>query len=239
MLSPPDLARTGVPFSDQLKALRDAAERAEEEWGIHSRLIATAVRHLGPEAAVEAARMAVSMPSEMLVGFGLTGDEHRHEVSEFAEAFRIARAEGLRATAHAGEHRPAETVIEAVETLGLERVGHGVRTVESPDIMRQLVEARMPLEICLGSNLALGLYRSIAEHPVARMADAGCMIVLGTDDPGFFATDLAKEYALALEATPRLGIETVSANAIAAAFCDEQTKAILNRSLDQSSSSAR
>ncbi|SEI54776.1 adenosine deaminase [Sphingobium sp. AP50] len=232
MLSPPDLARTGVPFPDQLKALAAAGDRAAEEWGVRSRLIATAVRHLGPKAAVEAARMATSIQSDMLVGFGLTGDEHKHEVGEFAEAFNIARGEGLRATAHAGEHRPADTIIEAIELLGLDRVGHGIRAVESPDVMRQLAEARMPLEVCLGSNLALGLYRSIADHPVGRMVDAGCTIVLGTDDPGFFGTNLAKEHALAIAADPRLGIEAVSTNAIAAAFCDEHTKASLAHMLE-------
>ena len=234
MLSPPDLARTGVPFNDQLKALSSAADRAAEEWGVHSRLIATAVRHLGPAAAVEAARMATSKQSNLLVGFGLTGDEHQYEVGEFAEAFRIARGEGLRATAHAGEHRPADTIIQAIETLGLDRVGHGIRAVESQDVMRQLAEARMPLEVCLGSNLALGLCRSVAKHPVVKLADAGCTIVLGTDDPGFFDTDLAKEHALAIQADPRLRIDTVSANAIEAAFCDQHTKAALAKILEKS-----
>lgn len=227
MLSPPDLARTGIPFSEQLVALEAAAERAAEEWGVHSRLIATAVRHLGPEVAVEAARMATSIRSEMLVGFGLTGDEHRHEVGEFAEAFHIAREEGLRTTAHAGEHRPADTIIEAIDALGLDRVGHGIRAVEAPNVMRQLAEAKIPLEVCIGSNLALGLYRSVADHPIGRLADAGCIIVLGTDDPGFFGTDLVMEYDLALKADRRLGIDRVSADAIAAAFCDGRTKASL------------
>ncbi len=227
MLSPPDLARTGVPFSDQLKAFESAADRAAEEWGVHSRLIATAVRHLGPQAAVQAARMATSVRSEMLVGFGLTGDEHQHSVGEFAEAFHIARGEGLGATAHAGEHLPAATIIEAVEILGLGRVGHGVRAIESPDVTRQLAEARIPLEICLGSNIALGLYRSIAEHPIGRLSEAGCAIVLGTDDPGFFDTDVAQEYALAQTAVPDLSSRTISTNAIDAAFCSEKTKAAL------------
>jgi adenosine deaminase len=232
MLSPPDLARTGVPFPDQMKALEAASDQAAEEWGVRSRLIATAVRHLGPRAAVEAARMAISLQSDMLVGFGLTGDEHQYEVGEFAEAFHVAHCEGLRATAHAGEHRPADTIIQAIETLGLDRVGHGIRAIESPDVMRQLAGAQMPLEICIGSNLALGLYRSVAEHPIRRLADAGCTIVLGTDDPGFFSTNLAKEYSLALEADERLGIEIISANAIAAAFCDEHTKVTLTKVLE-------
>lgn len=225
MLSPPDLARTGVPFPDQLRAVKAAADRAAEEWNVHSRLIATAVRHLGPQAAMEAARMATSVHSEILVGFGLTGDEHQYEVGEFAEAFRIARIEGLSTTAHAGEHRPAETIIEAIETLGLARVGHGVRAVESPDVMRQLADARMPLEVCLGSNLALGLYPSIFEHPIGRLADESVVIVLGTDDPGFFDTDLGREYALAQTVRPQLSSRVVSTSAIDAAFCDDRTKA--------------
>jgi len=227
MLSPPDLARTGVPFSDQLKALEAAALRAAEEWGVHSRLIATAVRHLGPKAAVQAARMATSVRSDILVGFGLTGDELQHSVGEFAEAFRIARGEGLRATAHAGEHRPAVTILEAIDALGLDRVGHGVRAVESAEVTRQLARAGIPLEICLSSNIALGLYSSMAEHPIGSLSKAGCVIVLGTDDPGFFGMDLAREYALAQTSGPDLSSGTISANAINAAFCDERTKAIL------------
>jgi adenosine deaminase len=163
----------------------------------------------------------------MLVGFGLTGDEHQHSVKEFAEASHIARSEGLRATAHAGEHRPADTIVESIEALGLDRVGHGVRAVESPDVTRQLADARIPLEVCLGSKLALGLYPSMAEHPVGRLADAGCAIVLGTDDPGFFDTDLAREYELAKIASPRLTSAAISAAAVDAAFCDGRTKAIL------------
>jgi adenosine deaminase len=171
--------------------------------------------------------MATSVHSKLLVGFGLTGDEHQYEVGEFAEAFRIARCEGLRATAHAGEHRPAETIIEAIESLGLDRIGHGVRAVESPDVMRQLAEARIPLEVCLGSNLALGLYPSMEEHPIGRMAAAGGVVVLGTDDPGLFDTDLAREYALAETAGPHLSSRAITENAIEAAFCDERMKAAL------------
>lgn len=227
MLSPPDLDRIGVPLVDQLKALEAANARAIEEWGIHFRLIATAVRHLGPGAAMQSARMATSVHSDLLVGFGLTGDEHQHNAGEFAEAFRIARSEGLKATAHAGEHRPAETIIEAIEVLGLDRVGHGILAIESINVTKQLAEAQMPLEISLGSNLALGLYSSAAVHPIAKLAEAGCKIVLGTDDPGFFETDLAQEYALATTAAPRLTAEAITRNSIDAAFCDERTKAVL------------
>lgn len=233
MLSPPDLARTGVPFPDQLRALEAAAERAVEEWGIHSRLIATAVRHLGPEAAIQAARMVTSVQADIVVGFGLTGNENIHLVSDFSEAFHIARSEGLQATAHAGEHRPAETIIQAIEVLGLQRVGHGVRAIESADVTRQLANEKIPLEVCLGSNLALGLYPSINAHPIHRLARAGCSIVLGTDDPGFFETDIAREYSLAEQKGSSLTRKKISMTAINAAFCDEETKSLLINKLEQ------
>lgn len=234
MLSPPDLTRIGVPFDDQVRALTAAAERAAEEWKIQSRLIATAVRHLGPDAAVQAARMATSIKTNVLVGFGLTGNENVHSAREFGEAFRIARNEGLLVTAHAGEHRPSETIIEAVETLGLNRVGHGVRAIESSKVVRQLANSYIPLEVCLSSNLALNLYSSVAEHPIRDLTKAGCAITLGTDDPGFFQTDIKREYQLATQACPSLTKEAISATAIEAAFCDDETKASLRNRLKSS-----
>ncbi|MQT11184.1 adenosine deaminase [Segnochrobactrum spirostomi] len=197
MLSPPDLMRVGVAFDDQLAALSSARDRALEEYGIDCRMIATAVRHLGPASAIQAATIAASRRDDILVGFGLTGDERMFVASEFKEAFRIARSEDLRATAHAGEHLGPDTIIDAIEVLGLERVGHGIRAVESESVTRQLASAKVPLEVCLTSNLALNLYPSIDEHPVSQLAAAGCVVVLGTDDPAFFSTDIEQEYRLA------------------------------------------
>jgi adenosine deaminase len=226
MLSPPDLMRTGVPFEDQLSAISAARDQAFELHGIDCRMIATAVRHLGPHAALNAARIAVARRNEILVGFGLTGDERRFGVGEFREAFRIARSEGLLATAHAGEHLGAETVVEAIEKLGLSRVGHGVRAAESEAVLRQLADSRIPLEVCLSSNLALGLYHSLADHPIRRLREAGCLITLGTDDPPFFETDIAGEYSKAIEALRETG-RAITYDAIGAAFCDDATKARL------------
>lgn len=216
MLSPPDLMRMGVAFDDQLAALSAARERALELHGVDCRMIATAVRHLGPEAATQAARLAVGRRHDLLVGFGLTGDERMFPVGDFKEAFSIARSEGLRATAHAGEHLGPDTIIEAIEVLGLERVGHGIRAVESEDVMRQLVSAKVPLEVCLTSNLGLNLYPSIGKHPIDRLAAAGCAIVLGTDDPSFFSTDIEAEYKLA--ARVGLSASDITAQASKASF---------------------
>jgi adenosine deaminase len=227
MLSPPDLIRSGIAFVDQLAAIGSAAEQAREELGISCRLVATAVRHLGPEAAITAARMTMSRANDILVGFGLTGDETQFPITDFEEAFRIAREEGLKATAHAGEHLPADSILEAVERLRLDRVGHGVRAAESQSVVGQLAAAKIPLEICIASNLSLGLYPDLASHPIRALAEGGCVIVLGTDDPGFFETTIDQEYDAAGNAHSSLTWDTISTSAINAAFCDADTKADL------------
>lgn len=227
MLSTPHEGRGGVTYEDQMAAIDAAADRALEETGIECRIIATAVRHLGPDAATTAARTAARGGSHRLVGFGLTGDERQYETALFREAFAIARAEGLRTTAHAGEHLGAGTIIEAIEVLGLDRVGHGVRAVASPEVMQTLAGLGTPLEICIASNVALGVCPDVGEHPVAALAEAGCAITLGTDDPAYFATSPAREYQLAGQILPSLTVERISRTAIRAAFCDEDTKASL------------
>ena len=236
MLSTPHERRGGPPYADQVAAIEAAADRSREETGIECRIIATAVRHLGEAAAIEAARIAVAIRSPRLVGFGLTGDEKRYEIKLFREAFAIARGEGLKATAHAGEHLGAETILEAIEQLNLDRVGHGVSAVHSPVVMRQLAKIGIPLEVCITSNIQLGLFPDLASHPAGILADAGCVVTLGTDDPTFFGTLPSREYALAGSLSSHsLAVDRLSRNAVDAAFCDEGTKARLRERLDMAS----
>lgn len=226
MLSPPDLARVGVPFDDQLAALASASERGRA-IGIESRLIVTAVRHLGAEAAVTAARLAASRAGDLVVGFGLTGDERQFAATDFSEAFGIAGGAGLKRTAHSGEHLPAETILDCVSALQLDRVGHGVRAAESLDVMRRLADLQVPLEVCMSSNLAMRLYDDLDHHPIRTLADAGCAIVLGTDDPGFFGEGIAGEHRMAELRLGATAASKITDTAIDAAFCDDVTKARL------------
>jgi adenosine deaminase len=228
MLSPPDLMRSGVAYLDQLAALDTAALMAREVCGIECRLIVTAVRHLGGAAAIEAARLAISQQHRLVVAFGLTGDERKFHIRDFEEAFRVARAGGLGATAHVGEHLGPDTIIEAADRLRLDRVGHGVRAIESSAVTRQLAQEGIPLEVCLSSNLALGLYRQPGDHPIRRLAAAGCTIVLGTDDPAFFNTSPKHEHQLATSLLQGIATtQQLAQKSVAAAFCDEVTKGFL------------
>ncbi|SFM30654.1 adenosine deaminase [Methylobacterium pseudosasicola] len=233
MLSPPDLMRQGVPFHDQISALNSAWERSRSDFGIESRLIVTCVRHSGPDAAMEAARLVAENQHPYIAGFGLTGDERQYDINVFAPAFRVAKDAGLRLTAHAGEHMPASTIVEAVEVLGLHRVGHGVRAVEDKSVVSYLARNRIGLEICISSNLALNLYRNLEEHPIRRLRDGGCLTALGSDDPAFFSSSPTNEYALAAAACSldMEGLKRISSEAADMSFCDQETKKRLHEKI--------
>jgi adenosine deaminase len=130
------------------------------------------------------------------ISFGIGGDELGGPAAEFRDAYRYAQDAGLRLTAHAGETVGPESIRAALE-IGAERIGHGIRAVDDPDLMRRLREEQIPLEVCITSNVKTGAVASLAAHPVRRLFDAGVPITLNTDDPGVFETDLAREFALA------------------------------------------
>lgn len=224
----PDLAvAAGLSREAYVRAVAQGCEEAEGRAGIVSRLVVTGVRHFGPEAVAETARFAarVALTEPSVTGFGLAGDERVHAPADFAAAFAVAREAGLGLTAHAGEFAGAEAVRETIRHLGVARVGHGVRAVEDEDVVAEVVERGIVLEVCPGSNLALGVYASAAEHPLRRLHEAGVRVTVSSDDPPFFGTDLAAEYALAgrmgFSAAERLAL---TRNAIEAAFVDEATR---------------
>jgi len=170
---------------------REAAKSAVEvRWNLD------AVRHFGADHAMQVAKLAAERSGDGVVSFGIGGDEERGPAEWFTEVYRFARASGLRLTAHAGETAGAESVWAALR-LGAERIGHGIRAVEDPALVRHLRDQNIPLEICISSNIATGVVASLREHPVRHLYDAGVPIVLNTDDPGLFATTLTREYELA------------------------------------------
>jgi adenosine deaminase len=145
---------------------------------------------------MEVARVAAKYVGDGAISFGIGGDEVRGPASELREAYRYAKDAGLRLTAHAGETDGPESIRAALE-IGAERIGHGIRAVDDPDLMRRLREEQIPLEVCITSNVKTGAVTSLETHPVRRLFDAGVPITLNTDDPGVFETDLAREFALA------------------------------------------
>lgn len=223
-------------WRDYLTAIQDAADEAERKHGITLRGVITCVRHFGPEQAKLSARCAAETAGDWITGFGMGGNESIGDQGDFAWAFDCAREAGLRLTTHAGEFGGPESVRDAIRHLGVERVGHGVRAIEDPDLIREIVDREITLEVCPGSNVVLGLYQDFASHPIAKLRDAGVNVTVSTDDPPFFHTNLRREYEMLAQAFGWDAGDFAALNEIAlnAAFCDEDTRARVKKGLEKS-----
>ncbi len=193
------LAAGVVLWKDQPFApVFDAVRRAAEDSPVEVHWILDAVRQFGAEPAMRVAELAAERASQGVIAFGIGGSEERGPAEWFAEVFRFARSRGLRLTAHAGEGTSAHSVWSALE-LGAERIGHGIASIHDPALVRHLADRRIPLEICITSNLVSGVVKRIEDHPVRRLYDAGVPIILNTDDPAMFGCTLTGEYRLAAQ----------------------------------------
>ena len=212
----------GISYDAWLTALEDAIDRARRDFGIEGRIIVICIRHLGPERALALAEQMVAEPHHYVVGFGMGGDEAKFTPAEFAPAYRLAHEHGFGCTIHAGEVRGPESVWAAIRDLPVTRIGHGVRSAEDPALVEELVRRRIALEVCPGSNVALGLYPDRSAHPLHRLIEAGVRVTLGSDDPPFFHTTLGLEYDQAGLGEPAL--RRITRTAIEASFVDQATK---------------
>lgn len=212
----------GISYDAWLSALENGIDRARREFGIEGRIVVVCIRHLGPERALALAEAMVAAPHPYVVGYGMGGDEGKFAPADFAPAFRLAHEHGYGCTIHAGEVRGPESVWAAIRDLPVTRIGHGVRSAEDPKLLEELARRGTVLEVCPGSNVALGLYPGRAEHPLHRLIASGVRVTLGSDDPPFFHTTLGTEYDLAGLGTDALRI--ITRTAIEASFADEATK---------------
>ena len=175
----------------------DAAATAERETGVGVAIVIAANRTRHPLDARTLARLAAQFAGGRVVGFGLSNDERRGVIGDFATAFRIARAAGLVAAPHGGELRGADSVRECVDLLGAGRLGHGVRSAEDPALLDRLAAASVTLEVCPASNVSLGVYAKPGDIPLRQLVDAGARVALGADDPLLFGSRLVEQYEIA------------------------------------------
>ena len=189
----------GGSVAESFAGVAEASRRAREDFGIRTAWIFDAVRQFGTESAMEVVSHAARLQDRGVVGFGIGGDERKAPAELFREVFATARSEGLRLTVHAGETAGPESIWGALEELGAERIGHGLTAAEDPRLVDYLIEKQIPVEICLTSNLRTGCLDELQRHPLRRYFDRGMAVVLNTDDPALFGTDLNREYRLARE----------------------------------------
>ncbi len=221
-------------WREYLAAIEEAAEAARRDSGIIMRGVVTCIRHEGPEAAKPDAICAAETMGDFITGFGMGGAETVGHQGDYAYAFDLAREAGLRLTTHAGEWGGAASVWEAVRDLKVERIGHGVQCVEDPALVDHLAEHGIVLEVCPGSNVALGVVPSWDAHPIERLRQAGVKVTVSTDDPPFFHTSLTREYDMLAETFgwDDAVMRDVNLTATEAAFCDAATKEILRQKLE-------
>jgi adenosine deaminase len=155
------------------------------------------VRNFGADAAYALLTRLLANPPGGWVGITLGGSEHLFPPAPFAGVYGRARAAGLGLTVHAGEAAGPESVWDAIRVLRVDRVGHGVRSIEDPRLVAELADRGIPVEICMTGNVRTGVYRSFEEHPLLRLIEAGVAVTLNTDDPAFFGTTLTDEFARA------------------------------------------
>jgi adenosine deaminase len=229
IVSPDHATAVGLSDEEHFDAIAQGIDDARERFGIEARMIATCLRNRGVDGAEEVARRVAANRHPYVVGFNMAGDEAGFPPEPFARAFAIAADSGLGCTVHAGEHAGPASVRGGMNLPGITRISHGVRAVEDPALVEELAERGIVLEVCPGSNVALGVYPSFEEHPLRALHDAGVRVTLGSDDPPYFATSIGREYEIASEHMG-FGEEELMAmtrNALDAAFADEALRAEL------------
>jgi adenosine deaminase len=182
-----------------LEIVMDEARAASAATGVEVALVVAASRLRHPLEARTLARLAVRHAGDgpgQVVGFGLSNDERRGDTDEFAPAFAIARAAGLAAVPHGGELLGPDHVHRLVRSLKPDRLGHGVRAIEHPAVMRELVADGIVLELCPLSNVALGIYPGPAAVPIRPLLEAGAQVTLNADDPLVFGSRLLAQYEM-------------------------------------------
>ncbi|MCL4273988.1 MAG: adenosine deaminase [Anaerolineales bacterium] len=217
----------GFPLHDVVDWVIKSSQAAAKKYEIKVGLIASVNRHESHELAEQVAWIAAEHMKNGLVGLDLAGNEAEFASEPFYGIFKEAKQTGLRITIHAGEWGPAENVREAIENLGAERIGHGVRVLEDENVTALAKESGTAFEVCVTSNFQSGVVSDLKQHPLPRMIEKGLNTTINTDDPSVSRITLAREYQYACEDLD-ISIDSVKQcilNAAQASFLPDVEKA--------------
>jgi aminodeoxyfutalosine deaminase len=233
-VTPYSSVRRGIPSPAFCEAIEDARTGAARDFGVDLRWCFDIPGEAGLESAEETLRIALEDRPEGLISFGLGGPEIGVPRPQFKPYFDKARAAGLHSVPHAGETTGPQTIWDAITELGAERIGHGIAAAQDERLMAHLAEHQIPLEVCPTSNLRTRAVASLAEHPIARLVEAGVPISVNSDDPPMFGTTLEGEYAAAAEllGLDRAGVAELARSAVRQSFLAPDGRAALLAEID-------
>jgi adenosine deaminase len=225
--SPPDFHHKKLEPQKITEAIVKGFEQTPGNTKIN--LCADVVRDFGAERAMRTLHQINEVKQMGVLGIGIGGSEHAFPPELFAEVYDKAREFGFHTSAHAGEAAGAESIWGAVKTLKAERIGHGTRAFEDPELVDYLKENRIPVEACPISNVRTAVVKDIKDHPVKEYYEKGLVVFLNTDDPKMFNNSLADEYEAFVE---KMGfqindVNTQLNNAINSAWCSSEEKKVL------------
>lgn len=215
----------GVSFDTVINGITRAMKEAEAEFGISSKLIMCFLRHLSEQSAMETLQAALKHKDKM-IAIGLSSSEKGNPPSKFFNVFNRVREEGFFAVAHAGEEGPAEYVWEAIDLLEVERIDHGVSSVNDPDLMQELLEREIPLTVCPLSNVKLKVFENLKDVPVKTFLEKGLLVTLNSDDPSYFGGYINENYlqTAKVQNLSRKDIYTLAKNSFTASFITESER---------------
>jgi adenosine deaminase len=231
--SPGDFAQHGLQAQRITDAIRKGLDTHKD--AIEVNLIADLIRDYGPERGMAWLREISEVQDLGVIGIGIGGSEQKFPPEPYKEVYEEARRLGFRTSAHAGEAAGPESIWGAVRSLRVDRVGHGTRAVEDPNLVSFLKEKQIPVEMCPISNLRTGVVSRLEEHPIKRFYEEGLLVFVNTDDPKMFNTSLEDEFAALID---KLGFERADIlqlieNGVRSAWCDEETKTALRTELNR------
>ena len=233
-LTPYTSVLAGVPIEAYVDAVEDARRAAERDHGIKLRWVYDIPGESGLPAAEATLAYALDHAPDSLIGFGLGGPEIGVERPQFKPFFDKAIAAGLHSVPHAGETTGPQTVWDALEHLGAERIGHGTSAAQDPRLLAHLAEQQIPLEVCPTSNIATRAVDDLENHPIRQMVDAGVLVTIGSDDPPMFGTTLNREYEIAADllGLDEAGIVALAKNGVTASYLSDADKTALAGEMD-------
>ncbi len=221
--------RSGLPLPETVDAPLRGMRRAESDFGIRSNLIICGIRNMEPNVSRDLADLTVAYKDRGVVAFDLAGAEYNYPAKKHKDAFYTVLNANIGATIHAGEAYGPESIHQALHYCGAHRIGHGTRLIEDPDLMRYVNDFRIPLEICLTSNVQTKAVPDFASHPVRRYFDEGLVVSLHTDNRLMSRTTVTEEYVRAWKHLD-FGLDEIATmirNGFASAFLHQAEKQAL------------